>query len=48
MVKPVTSSANRREERTNPWTLRRVVALVLIVSGALWLIAGLAIRFLFF
>jgi hypothetical protein len=27
------------------WTLRRTVSFVLIVSGAFWLVIGLAIRF---
>jgi hypothetical protein len=47
MVKSLTSPQGEKS-RVRRWPLRRVIALVLIVSGVLWLAAGLAIRFLFF
>jgi hypothetical protein len=48
MVKSLTPTEERRETRASRWSLRRVIALALIVSGLCWLIAGLVIRFLFF
>jgi hypothetical protein len=46
MVKPMTSLPKDTESRPTRWPLRRTLALVLIVSGILWLIAGIVIRFL--
>ena len=47
MAKPLTPSTDAANPKPRRWPLRRTLALVLIVSGVLWLIAGLVIRFVF-
>ena len=47
MSEPPIPSPDPVAPKPRRWPLRRTLALVLIVSGVLWLVAGLAIRFLF-